>query len=233
MIGVLVNFIGVIVGGVIGTLLKGGIPEKYRVTINQALGLCVLVIGISGAITTSNVMIVIVSLVVGSVVGELLRIEHGLENLGDWAQDKFAKGAGGFAEGFVNATLLFSVGAMAVVGSLEAGLSNDPSTLLAKSALDTVSAMIFASTLGAGVILSAVPLTLYQGGIALLAGALAPFLTETLVNEMSAVGSVLIIGLSFNMLNITKHKIRVANMLPAMLVPCAYFPIAELISRWF
>ena len=211
MLGVWVNFAGVVVGGLLGTLLRGGIPRKYQTALNQALALCVLVIGVSGAIKTSNVLIVIVSAVVGTLAGELLRIERGLDRLGEWAQARFSHSEGGFAEGFVNATLLFSVGAMAVVGSLEAGLRNNPDTLLAKSVIDAVSAVIFASTFGAGV--------------------LAPFLTDALIGEMSAVGSLLIIGLSFNMLGVTKERLRVGNMLPAMLVPCAYFPIAEWLGK--
>ena len=233
MIGVWVNFAGVAVGGLIGTLLRGGISKKYQVSINRVLALCVLVIGVSGAIKTANVLIVIVSAVVGTALGEWIRVERGLEKLGDWAQARFSKGEAGFADGFVNATLLFSVGAMAVVGSLEAGLSNRPDTLLAKAVIDTVTAIIFASTFGAGVILSAVPLTIYQGGIAALAGVLAPLLTDSLVNEMSAVGSLIIIGLSVNMLGLTKERLRVGNMLPAMLVPVAYFPIAALIEKIF
>lgn len=233
MLGVWVNCAGVVLGGLLGTFLRGGIPKKYQTALNQVLALCVLVIGVSGAIETANVLIVIISAVVGTLVGELLRIEHGLDKLGEWAQARFSCGEGGFAEGFVNATLLFSVGAMAVVGSLEAGLSGNADTLLAKSVIDTVSAVIFASTFGIGVVFSAIPLTIYQGGIAALAGVLAPFLTDALINEMSAVGSLLIIGLSINMLGLTKERLRVGNMLPAMLVPCAYFPIAEWLGKLF
>ena len=233
MLGVWVNFATVVIGGIIGTLLRGGIKEKYRRTINAGLALCVLLIGMSGALKTENTMIVIVSIVIGSILGELLRIENGLDRLGNWAQSRFSKGDAGFATGFVNATLLFCVGAMAVVGSLEAGLSNKPDTLLAKAALDGVSSIIFASSFGIGVVFSAIPLTVYQGGIALLSGVLAPFLTDALINEMSAVGSILIIALSINMLELTKERIRVGNMLPAILVPCVYIPLAELFSRLF
>ncbi len=230
MLGVWANFFAVIAGGLLGTLLRGGIKEKYSQTINVGLALCVMLIGMSGALKTENTMLVIISIVVGSLLGELLRIESALDCLGDWAQKKFAKGDSGFANGFVNATLLFCVGAMAVVGSLEAGLSNKPDTLLAKSALDGVSAIIFASSFGIGVVFSTIPMTIYQGGIALLAGVLAPLLTDALINEMSAVGSILIIALSLNMLGVTKERIRVGNMLPAILVPCIYIPIANWIS---
>lgn len=233
MIGVWVNALTIVVGGAIGTLLRGGIPEKFRRTIDHALALCVLVIGVSGAIATTNMMGVIVSVVVGAALGELMRIEDGLDHLGGWAQKKFAHGDAGFAQGFVSATLLFCVGAMAVVGSLEAGLSNKPDTLFAKAALDGVAAAIFASTMGPGVILSAVPLTLYQGGIALLAGQLAPVLSDPAVTQMSAVGSLLIIGLSMNMLGLAKERIRVGNMLPAMVVSLAYQPVVDFFSALF
>lgn len=168
-------------------------------------------------------MIVIVSIVIGVVVGELLHIEDGLNHMGEWAQRRFAKGD----TGFVNATLLFSVGAMAVVGSLEAGLTGKADTLIAKAVLDGVSALIFASTLGVGVAFSAIPLTIYQGGIALLAGMLKPVMTDALIQEMSAVGSLLIVALSLNMLEATRERIRVGNLQPAILIPCACLPIAE------
>lgn len=233
MLGVWANFFAVLVGGAIGALLHGGIPEKYRTTINVGLALCVLVIGISGAIETSNVLIVIVSIVVGSLLGELLRIERGLEKLGDWAQARLSRGDGRFADAFVNTSLLVCVGAMAVVGSLEAGLANDPGTLLAKSAIDFVACIIFGSTMGAGVMLASVPILVYQGGIALLANLLAGFLSEALIQEISAVGSVLIIALSLNMLGLTKEKIRVGNMLPAVLVPCVWFALAGVFGGMF
>lgn len=230
MLGVWFNFATVIVGGLVGTMLRGGIKEKFSKTINVGLALCVLLIGMSGALETQNIMMVIVSIVIGSVLGELMRIEDGLDALGAWAQKRFAKGDSGFASGFVNATLLFCVGSMAVVGSLEAGLQNDSSTLMAKGMLDGVSAIIFGSSFGIGTVFSAIPLTIYQGGIALLSGVLAPFLTDTLITEMSAVGSLLIVGLSFNMMGLTQERIRVGNMLPAILVPCVYIPVANWIS---
>lgn len=234
MLGIWVNCAAVVIGGLIGCLLRGGIKEKYRQTINYGLAMCVFCIGFGGALKTENMLVVIISVVVGTALGEWLRIETGIEYLGDVAQKRFSKGEdASFALGFVNATLLFCVGAMAVVGSLEAGLSNKPDTLIAKAALDGVSSIIFASTFGAGVIFAAIPLTIYQGAIAALAGVLAPFLTDPLINEISAVGSVLIIGIGFNMMGFLKDRIRVGNMLPAVVIPCVYFPLSELISRLF
>lgn len=226
MYGVIVNSAVVIVGGLIGLMLRGGISKRFEGIIEHALALCVLLIGVSGAMKTQDMMLVIACLILGSIAGEALRIEDGLTWLGERAQARFSKGGDSrFAQGFIAATLLFCVGAMAVVGSLEAGLSGKADTLLAKSALDGVSSIIFASSLGAGVMLSAVPLLIYQGGIALLAGVIAPLLSDGVIREMGAVGSVMIIGLSLNMLGIMKVRIRVGNMLPAMLLPPVYMAV--------
>ncbi len=228
MIGVWVNMFAVIIGGSIGTFLRSGISAKYRSIINSALGLCSLAIGITGAIKTHDMMGIIIALVLGGVLGELIRIEYGLDKLGNWAQKKLAKNDAGFSQGFVSATLLFCIGAMAVVGSLEAGLSNKPDTLLAKSMMDGVSSIIFASSMGPGVILSALPLTLYQGGIAMLSGLLAPVLSEGIINEISAAGGLLIIGIGINLLGMTKERIKVGNLLPAMVVVVLYQAITGL-----
>ena len=231
MLGVWANPAAIVLGGLLGCLLRGGIGEKLRQTINFGLALCVIIIGVSGAIRTEHTLVMIVSVIAGSALGELMHIEDGIGRLGDWAQARFARGDTGFAAGFVNASLLFCVGAMAVVGALEAGLQDKPDTLLAKSALDGVFSVILASTYGPGVIFSAVPILAYQGGIALLAGVLAPLLTDALVNEMSAVGSILIIGIGINSLGCTRERIRVGNMLPAILVPCACLPLAAWLGR--
>ena len=225
MLGVTVNFFAVLVGGVAGTLLRGGIPERFRTLINQGLAICVMMIGISGAITTQNTLLMIVSVVVGAFLGTLIGIEAGVERLGNWAQAKFNKG--GFADGFVNATLLFSIGSMAVVGSLNAGFG-DNEMLLAKSVIDGVSAIIIASSFGIGAACAAAPMTIYQGAIALLAGVVRAHMKDAMILEMGAVGSVMIIALGFNMLGLT--KIKVANMLPAMFIPCIYYPIAALLG---
>lgn len=225
MLGVAVNFAAVAVGGLIGTLLRGGIPEKYRTLIQQGLALCVFMIGVSGAIKTEHTLLMIISIVIGAVLGSFIGIEAAVEKLGVWAQHKFNKG--GFADGFVNATLLFSIGSMAVVGSLNAGFG-EHTTLLAKAAIDGVSAIIIGSAFGIGAACSAIPMTLYQGAIAALAVVVRPYMSEIMIQEMGAVGSVLIVALGFNMLNLT--KIKVANLLPAMFVPCVYFPLAALLG---
>lgn len=212
-----------------GSRLRGGIPEKYKDTIGYALALCVLTIGIQGAIQTENMMLVIVSAVVGSLIGEALRLEDRLDSLGAWVQKRLAKDDDGFSQGFISATLLYCVGSMAVVGSIEAGLQNKLDTLLAKAVLDGVSALILSSSMGMGVALSALPLIAYQGGIALLAMLLGNFLPAEAIAEVSATGSLLIIGLGFNMLGFSKARIRVGNMLPAILIPAVYLAARSLL----
>ena len=212
-----------------GSRLRGGIPEKYKDTIGYALALCVLTIGIQGAIQTENMMLVIVSAVVGSLIGEALRLEDRLDSLGAWVQKRLAKDDDGFSQGFISATLLYCVGSMAVVGSIEAGLQNKPDTLLAKAVLDGVSALILSSSMGMGVALSALPLLAYQGGIALLAMLLGNFLPAEAIAEVSATGSLLIIGLGFNMLGFSKARICVGNMLPAILIPAVYLAARSLL----
>ena len=229
MLGLWVNAATIILGALVGSRLRGGIPEKYKDTIGYALALCVLTIGIQGAIQTENMMLVIVSAVVGSLIGEALRLEDRLDSLGAWVQKRLAKDDDGFSQGFISATLLYCVGSMAVVGSIEAGLQNKPDTLLAKAVLDGVSALILSSSMGMGVALSALPLLAYQGAIALLAMLLGNFLPAEAIAEVSATGSLLIIGLGFNMLGFSKARICVGNMLPAILIPAVYLAARSLL----
>ena len=212
MAGTLINAAAVVAGGLLGLLLRGGIGRRLRDTIMQGLALCVALIGLDGALGTQNTMAVIVSMVLGA-----------------RAQRLLAKGGdSGFAEGFVTASLMFCVGAMAIVGALDSGLRGDHSTLIAKSALDGVSAVIFASAMGPGVLLSAAAVLVYQGAIALLAQYVAPFLTDAVVTEMSAVGGLLIVGIAINMFGL--FKVRVGNLLPAVFMPIAVVPLMQLIE---
>lgn len=218
MIGTLINVAAVLLGGTIGLLLRKGLPEKLRNTLMSGIGLCVLLIGIQGALGTSNVMLVILSVVLGGVIGVLLKIEERLDHLGNRLQEKLSKGEGdSFGKGFVTASLMFCVGAMAIVGSMDSGIRGDHSTLVAKSILDGVSSIILASTMGPGVLLSAVSVLVYQGSIALLAQVVAPLLTDRVIAEMSAVGGLLIMGIGFNM--IRKEHIPVGDLLPAIFMP--------------
>ncbi len=231
MIGIFVNFAVALLGALLGPLIRSSLSERLQTSVMRAIALCIMVIGITGAIATQDQLLLVVCAALGTLLGEAVDIERGVNTLGNYAQRKLG-GSGRFAEGFVTATLVFSVGSMAVIGSLAAGLNNDPTTLLAKSAIDFVSSFFLASAYGAGVMLACVPMTLYQGGLALLATVIKPFLSDDVIREMKAVGSVIIIGLSLNMLGIMKENtIRVCNMLPAMFLPIGYIPLSNFISQ--
>ncbi|QLY79383.1 DUF554 domain-containing protein [Clostridium intestinale] len=222
MLGTIVNFFTIFVGGIIGVLLKGGLPERFTDTIMSGIALCVIYIGISGTLKGENMLLIVISIAIGSLLGEFINIDEKLILLGNFIENKaknFSKDTS-ISLGFVTASLLFCVGAMAVVGSLESGLLGKYDILFTKSILDGVTALILSSTLGIGVILSAFSVLVYQGLITLAASLLQNILTTPIVNEMSAVGSLLIIGIGLNMLGIT--KIKVANMLPAIFIPIIY-----------
>lgn len=223
MTGTLVNVAAIIVGSLLGCFLRKGVPERLRASLTQAMGLAVILIGVQGAVKTESAFLIVLSMVLGTLLGTLIGIEKRLNRLGDRLQSRFASGDAGFAKGFVSASLIFCVGAMAIVGSMDSGLRGDHATLFAKSVLDGVTAMILASTLGVGVMLSAVPVLLYQGAIALSAGLISPLLTERMILEMSAAGGLLIVGIGVNMLR--KEHIPVGDMLPAMFLPLALLPI--------
>ena len=219
MLGTIVNTLTIVVGSLLGVLLRKGLPERLRNVVMQGLGLCVILIGLRVAIKTENEMIVILSVVLGGVLGALIGIEKGLDAFGARVQARFQKMGGGsdIGKGFVTATLIFCVGSMAIVGSMDAGLRGDYATLLAKSVLDGVTSLILASTLGIGVILSAVAVFVYQGAITLLSQLIAPLFTDRVILEMSAVGGLLIMGIGINMLR-EKH-LPVGDLLPAIFLP--------------
>lgn len=227
MIGTLINTVLVLIGGGLGLLLRKGIPERIRDTIMQGLSLTVMLIGISGAIKTNDVLCVIVSIVVGGLIGGLLDIEKQLDKLGKFAEKKLSSEEGSVAKGFVTASLIFCVGAMAIVGAMDSGIRGDHSTLIAKGVIDAVTSVFLAATLGPGVLLSAVAILVYQGAIALLSIWIAPILTETVICEMGATGGLLILGIGFNLL-FPNQKIKVGNLLPTIFVPLLYLPIAGL-----
>ncbi|MFA6941776.1 MAG: DUF554 domain-containing protein [Clostridiaceae bacterium] len=220
MTGTIVNVAAIFVGSILGLILKKGINEKLKKTVMDGLALCVILIGISGALKSSNTMLIIISIVIGGIIGELIDIDLKLKKLGDKLEEKLSKSGSKFSEGFVTATLLFCVGSMAIVGSIEAGLTGNYKTLFAKSILDGISSIIFSSALGIGVMFSGVAVLIYQGSITLMSGLLAGILDQAMTAEITAVGSLLILGLGLNMLNIT--KIKVANLLPAILIPLIY-----------
>lgn len=189
----------------------------------KGLAICIFIIGISGALKSHNMLVMILSIVIGAVIGTMLDIDAGINRLGAWIERKAHGKFGSIAEGFVNASLICCVGAMAVIGSLESGLRLDHSTLYTKSLIDFFTTIVLTATMGAGVVLSSVSVLVFQGTITLFAGVLAPLLSETVINEISATGSVLIIALSLNLLGLT--KIKTMNYLPAVFIPiilCAF-----------
>lgn len=233
MIGVLVNTAAVVLGSLTGMLFAGKINKKYTDALIAALALVIGVIGIQSAVKTADILCVIVCLVVGVILGEAARIDDGIEGAGDWVKNRLLRGRTAdsrFTEAFVTTTILFCVGSMAVMGSIEAGVNGDNSILFAKSALDLITSVAFAAAMGTGVAFSAVSVLLFQGLIALLAAQLGGFLTPAVVNEMSAVGGVILVGMAVNMLGLRSERIRIANMLPAIFLPIAYIPIYNWIA---
>ena len=230
MIAAIVNAAVVTLGAVIGLLLGGKIREELMGTLVAGLGISVMVIGITSAIETSNILIVILCIALGTVLGELLRIEDRLDSLGDWLKARLGRHGGSrFTEGFVTASLLFCVGSMAIMGSFDAGLRGDYQTIFAKSALDGVMAVTFAATMGVGVLFSGATVLLYQGALTLLAALVEPLLSPEVIVELSAVGGVMLIGTGINILGLAPQRLKVGNMLPAMVLPVVWFAL----SGWF
>ena len=220
LFGTLVNTLSIIVGSLIGLLFRGGIPEKYSNTITHGIGLAVVLIGLKTALNSDAILMVIISLSIGSLLGELLRIEDRLDQLGNWIGRRLSKDSKGISKGFVSASLLYCVGAMAIVGSMESGLSGNHQTLFAKSILDGIGSVLFASTLGIGVLFSAVSVFVYQGLITLTASSIRHLLLPEVVSQMSAVGGLLILAIGIGLLEV--KKIKIGNMLPAIFIPLIY-----------
>ncbi len=238
--GTIINCILVIIGAFAGLLFKKVMSERLKATLLQAVGLIVIFVGIGGAVSaaltytdgafgTKDTMNMIISMVFGTIIGELINIEKQLDTFGAFCQKKFVKGNGSstFAEGMVTASLIFVVGAMAVVGSLDNGIRGDNSTLVAKGVIDGITSMVLSSTLGIGVMFSAVPVFIYQGAISLLGVYIEPYLTAAVISQMSFTGSILIFAIGVNML--FPIKIKVGNMLPAIFMPI----IIDIIMKLF
>ena len=227
--GVLANTAAVIIGSLLGMLFKGGLKQKYQDILMQALGLSTMFIGASGtlskmlvisdnSISVQGTMMIIANLVIGALVGEFMDIEQKLELFGEWLKKKVKReNDSKFVDGFVTSSLVICVGAMAIVGSLQDGLVGDPSTLYTKAILDFVIVMVFSSTLGIGVLFSALPIFVYQGAIYLFAGFLSPYLTTHVINNLTLVGNILIFAVGVNLC--FGKKIKVGNLLPAMIIP--------------
>ncbi|MGI6359173.1 MAG: DUF554 domain-containing protein [Bacillota bacterium] len=214
MLGTVVNAVAVLVGGTLGLLLSKGIADRYRETATFALGLAVVYIGLDSAAQTRNPVIMIASLVIGGLLGEWLRLDERLHRFAAGLEKLFGASAGRFSEAFVTSTLVYCVGAMGIMGAIQSGLTGDHATLYAKSMLDGISSVFFASALGAGVLLSALPVFLYQGSITLGASWAAAWLTPPMQAEMNAVGGILILAIGLGILDI--KRVRVANLLPAI-----------------
>lgn len=219
MIGVLVNTLTVIVGSTIGLLFRKLIPEQWTDFIMKGIALCTLYIGIDGALEGTNTLVTIISIAVGALIGAALDLDEKLNRFASGLENRFKKEGGGptIAEGFVTASLLFCVGAMTIVGSLQAGLTGDNTMLYTKATLDFISSLIFAASLGIGVLFAAAFVLVFQGAIVLVAQAVSPFLTDYVVSEMTCAGSILIIALGLNILGMT--NLKVMNFLPAIFLP--------------
>ncbi|MGM9517799.1 MAG: DUF554 domain-containing protein [Acidaminococcus sp.] len=223
--GTIVNVAAIAAGSLVGLLVGRGIKEKYQETVIYGLALCVILLGLQMALQGTHILITIVSLVVGSIVGEALDIEDKLEKVGLWLAQKVqkAKGKGdantntdAFVEGFLSTSLLYCVGAMAIVGSIQDGLTGDATTLYTKALIDGLSGIIYASNMGIGVLFSALSVGVYQGTLTALAGLLGPYMSQTVVQEIAASGGLMILGVGINMTKLL--KIRVGNMLPGLVV---------------
>lgn len=220
-LGTLTNLVAIVAGTAVGLVIGPRIPDRVRTTVLQAVGLVVVVIGVSQAADSRNIVFPLVALVVGGVVGELLRLEDRLDHLGERLRARVERRSPGadaapstFVEGFVAATLLYGVGPLAILGSIDDGLRSDPQLLIVKAALDGFLSIVFASTLGWGVGFSALPILVYQGTLTLLAGAADRVLTTRMVTEMTAAGGVMVMGIGVRLLDL--KQIRVASLLPAL-----------------
>ena len=228
MLGTIVNAAAIIAGSLLGLFFSKGIPENYKEIILSGVGLAVVLIGIRSALVSDNLMIIIFSVILGAVLGEWLQIEKKLENLGALLERKVvakSDDSKSFARGFVTASLVFCVGSMAIVGSLESGLTGNHQTLFAKSVLDGVTSIIFASALGLGVMFSSLAVFIYQGLITITAMFMKSLLVPATIEQMTSVGGLLIMAIGLNMLKVT--AIRVGNLLPAIFLPLVYFGLRQ------
>lgn len=214
MIGTIINSITIVFASLIGIFIGDRLNDRIRLALMQALGLVVAIIGIDMALKTQNILIVIASVLLGTAIGEVLGIEDWLNRVGSRFERKFSKSK--FAEGFVTSTLLFCVGSMAIVGPIQEGLTGDTSILMAKSMLDGISSIALASTLGIGVLFSSITVFIYQGSITILSRFIEPFVNQTIVDELTATGGVLIMAIAIKLLNL--KDLRAGNMLPALFV---------------
>ena len=232
MFAVFVNMALVLVGSAVGLLLKNRFSERMGQAVMKGLGLCTIGIGMSSLLGGKDTLCTIICVALGTILGEWLNIEKGMDDLGELLRRKLIKGEGNsrFVEGFVNATVLYCVGAMSINGAIAAGINGDYSILISKSVMDMVSSITFAAAMGIGVPFAVIPILLYEGGLTLLAGVVGPYLSAAVITEMSAVGGAIIVGIGLNLLGASKEGIRVSNMLPAIFLPIAYVPLASWVA---
>ena len=235
MFATIINAVCVALASILGVMFKNKINPKYTTAMMIGLAIVVGIIGITYAIETADILGMIICMAVGTLLGELIRIEDHLERFGNKLKARFDKGndSSTFTQSFVAGSLLFCIGPMAIVGSLQAGTVGDGTIILSKTIIDSVAAVSFAVTMGIGVVFSGISILGYQGIITLLAAWISPFLGEMIINEMSAVGGVLMIGICINMLGLRQEKIRVGNMLPALFLPILYQPLSNWITALF
>ena len=229
MIATVINVVLILLGSCLGLVFKNRISARFASSITFALGLCVLGIGISSMIGTADTLCVIVCMVIGTLLGELIDIEKRMDSVGTLLRNKLIRGESNscFVEGFVNCSVLFCVGAMAINGSMEAGMNGNYDILISKAVIDGVSSITFAAAMGVGVAFAAIPILFYQGGLTLIFSAVGQGMDPAVVTEMSAVGGTIIVGIGINMLGLPKEKLRVGNMLPAIFLPLAYLPLRD------
>lgn len=235
MFAVFVNMALVLVGSAVGLLLKNRFSERMGQAVMKGLGLCTMGIGMSSLLGGKDTLCTIICVALGTILGEWLNIEKGMDDLGELLRRKLIKGEGNsrFVEGFVNATVLYCVGAMSINGAIAAGINGDYSILISKSVMDMVSSITFAAAMGIGVPFAVIPILLYEGGLTLLAGVVGPYLSAAVITEMSAVGGAIIIGIGLNLLELGREHIRVSNMLPAIFLPILYVPLSAFLTGLF
>ncbi len=232
LFGTIVNALLILLGSLIG-LFFTKIPERYKETVMHGIGLAVVLIGLQMAFSTNNMVLVLVSLMFGAIVGEFLRIEDFLNDLGNWLGSKFTNtdDSTSVSQGFITATMIFCIGAMAIIGSLDSGIRGDHEVLITKGIIDGFTALVLTTTLGFGVMLSVVPLVLYQGLITLFATQIENWIPESILNglilEITAVGGLLIVAIGMNLLKI--KTIRIANLMPALLLVVLFYYISDLV----
>jgi uncharacterized membrane protein YqgA involved in biofilm formation len=216
MYGTLVNAAAVILGSIIGLIFHSKLPKKITNTAFQAVGLFTIILGVTMAIKTSNFLVMIFSIVIGAIIGEIIDIEKRINNFGEFLKLKLKTKNERFSEGFITAFLLYCMGSMTILGAFEEGIDGTPNLLIAKSVLDGFSSIVLAATLGIGVLFSFIPLFIFQGGLTIFASSMQSFFTEIMIDELTATGGIILLGLGITMLEI--KRIRVLNMLPSLVI---------------